>query len=244
MDLTDRIILVTGGSGLIGKEILNKISEFGGIPYNLDIIKEADNENSIYCDITSSESIQIAINHIIKQQGRIDGLVNNAYPRTKDWGVDFELIPEDSWKQNIDWQLNSCFMFCQKVIPHMLKNGHGSIVNIASIYGVQGNDFTIYKNTDIVPPAAYSAVKGGVINFTRYLASKYSERNIRVNTVSPGGVFNNQNINFVTSYEKRVPIRRMAKPEEIAGPIVFLLSESASYVTGHNLIVDGGWTIS
>ena len=125
----------------------------------------------------------------------------------------------------------------------MKNNLSGSIVNVASIYGVVGNDFTIYENTNgMTSPAAYSAIKGGVINFTKYLASYFGSYGIRVNAVSPGGIFNNQNKTFVEQFEYKVPLKRMAKPEEISPSITFLLSDESSYITGHNLIVDGGWT--
>jgi NAD(P)-dependent dehydrogenase (short-subunit alcohol dehydrogenase family) len=125
----------------------------------------------------------------------------------------------------------------------MKKQGYGNIVNIGSIYGIVAPDFSIYENTAFTMPAAYSAIKGGIINFTKYLANYYANFNIRVNCVSPGGIFNNQDINFVKKYETKVPLKKMARPDQVAPSIIFLLSESASYITGHNLIVDGGWTI-
>jgi NAD(P)-dependent dehydrogenase (short-subunit alcohol dehydrogenase family) len=125
----------------------------------------------------------------------------------------------------------------------MKNNLSGSIVNVASIYGVVGNDFTIYENTDgMTSPAAYSAIKGGIINFTKYLASYFGSYGIRVNAVSPGGIFNHQNKTFVKQFEYKVPLKRMARPEEIAPSITFLLTDESTYITGHNLIVDGGWT--
>ena len=125
----------------------------------------------------------------------------------------------------------------------MKEERNGSIVNIASIYGIVGNDFSVYKNTDgMTSPAAYSAIKGGIVNLTRYLSSYLGEYNIRVNCVSPGGVFNNQHPNFVKQYSKRVPLKRLASPDEISPAVTFLLSEGARYITGHNLVVDGGWT--
>jgi NAD(P)-dependent dehydrogenase (short-subunit alcohol dehydrogenase family) len=143
----------------------------------------------------------------------------------------------------VDMQLNSCFYICQQVLAQMAQQGSGSIVNIGSIYGVVGNDFTVYENTGgMTSPAAYAAIKGGITNFTRYLASYYGAKGIRVNCVSPGGIFNHQHPAFVTQFEHKLPLKRMGKPEEIAAPIRFLLSDDASYITGHNLMVDGGWT--
>ena len=179
---------------------------------------------------------------LIDRFGKIDGWVNNAYPRTEDWGNKFEDIKYESWKKNVDLQLGSVFLCCKLVLEHMKKNNYGSIVNIASIYGVIGPDFSIYEGTEMTMPAAYSAIKGGVINFSRYLASYYGKYGLRVNCVSPGGIYNNQNKKFVNNYIKNVPLKRMGMPSDISPAVSFLLSEDSSYVTGQNLIVDGGWT--
>ena len=243
MTLKNKIIIVTGGSGLLGKEIINNLETKGATAINADINVETNfKKNTLNIDITSEESIVKAIKLVSDFYGKIDGLVNNAYPRTKDWGTKFEDITFDSWKINVDMQMNTTFLFIQKIMPELLKT-KGSIVNMTSIYGVVGNDFSVYENTGIVTAAQYSAIKGGIINFTRYLASYYGKQGVRVNCVSPGGIFDNQNPIFVANYEKKVPMRRMGYPDDIAPSVSFLLSEDARYITGHNLIVDGGWTI-
>ena len=244
MELKDKVIIVTGGSGLIGQSILTDLRQQGAIAINADINSALNNDELFYfCDITKVESVNLLINELKKKYGRIDGLVNNAYPRTKDWGTKFEDISMQSWQQNVDMQLNSLFYISQCIIKEMKEERNGSIVNIASIYGIVGNDFSVYKNTDgMTSPAAYSAIKGGIVNLTRYLSSYLGEYNIRVNCVSPGGVFNNQHPNFVKQYSKRVPLKRLASPDEISPAVTFLLSEGARYITGHNLVVDGGWT--
>uniref|UniRef100_UPI004048C4C2 SDR family oxidoreductase n=1 Tax=Algoriphagus sp. TaxID=1872435 RepID=UPI004048C4C2 len=244
MKVKDKIIIVTGGNGLIGREIVNHLNENGAIVINAEIGVQDNMQNGILnCDITNSESLLEMISKVMSQYQRIDGLVNNAYPRTADWGLHFEDIPLDSWKKNVDLQLNSCFYISQQVLEIMKLQKFGSIVNIASIYGVVGNDFTVYENTGgMTSPAAYAAIKGGIINFTRYLSSYYGKYSIRINCVSPGGIFNHQNEKFVEQYEAKVPLNRMGKPEEIAPAVSFLLSSEASYITGQNLIVDGGWT--
>ena len=139
-------------------------------------------------------------------------------------------------------QMNSCFIMCQAVAKEMLKNGKGSIVNIASIYGVVGNDFTIYEGYGGTSPAAYTAIKGGIINFSRYLASYYGKHNIRVNCVSPGGILDKQHPSFIERYCAKSPLKRMGNPEVIAPAVSFLLSDEVSFITGRNLMVDGGWT--
>ncbi|MCF7804217.1 MAG: SDR family oxidoreductase [Candidatus Marinimicrobia bacterium] len=244
MNLSGKIVIVTGGTGLLGKAMVSHISSAGAQVINFDV-KKGDGKESetIICDVTSENHVQKKINGVLENYGSIHGLVNNAYPRTDDWGTDFEELSFDSWKKNVDWQLNSYAMVNQKVLPIMRNAGGGSIVNIASIYGIVGNDMTIYDGTEINPSAAYSAIKGGIVNLTRFLASKYGPYNVRINCVSPGGIFNNQPKKFVEAYEKRVPMTRMGKPEDIAPAVTFLLSDEAKYITGHNLVVDGGWTI-
>jgi NAD(P)-dependent dehydrogenase (short-subunit alcohol dehydrogenase family) len=242
-NLKEKVVIVTGGNGLIGKGIVEKIRLEGGICINADVNAEtSDSLEEIRCDITNESSIVDTLSLVISKYGKIDGLVNNAYPRTKDWGNRFENIQYESWKQNIDLQLNSYFLFCQKTLVHMKEQRFGSIVNIASTYGVVSPDFTIYDGTDLTSPAAYTAIKGGLINFTKYLASYFGKYGVRANCVSPGGIFDQQNPIFVKNYEHKVPMKRMGNPSDIAGPVSFLLSDDASYVTGHNLMADGGWT--
>jgi NAD(P)-dependent dehydrogenase (short-subunit alcohol dehydrogenase family) len=240
--LKDKIIIVTGGSGLLGKEIIKDLEAKGATAINADINVATDfKKNTLNVDITSEESIVQAVISVSDFYGKIDGLVNNAYPRTKDWGAKFEDITYESWRKNVDMQMNTTFLFIQKIMPELLVT-KGAIVNMASIYGVVGNDFSIYENTNIITAAPYTAIKGGIINFTRYLASYYGKQGVRVNCVSPGGIFDNQHETFVANYEKKVPMGRMGNPDDIAPAVSFLLSDEAKYITGQNLIVDGGWT--
>jgi NAD(P)-dependent dehydrogenase (short-subunit alcohol dehydrogenase family) len=241
--LKNKIIIITGGNGLLGKAIIKRLKSEGAFCINFEINHETNNNLSqVYCDITNSNSIDEGLEMVLKKYKKIDGLVNNAYPRTKDWGTKFEDIVFDSWKQNIDWQLNSYFYISQKVATHMSMQKEGSIVNMASIYGVVGADFSVYEGTNMTMPAAYSAIKGALINFTRYVASYFGPQQIRINAVSPGGIFDNQNEIFVNNYCKKVPMRRLGNPEDIAPTVAFLLSDDAKYITGQNIIVDGGWT--
>lgn len=241
--LKDRIIIITGGNGLLGRDIINNVKEEGAFCINIDINHETTQDLSlIKCDITNTESVDECIRLIVDKYKKIDGLVNNAYPRTSDWGNKFEDIEYKSWQKNVDFQLNSYFYFTQQVSKHMINQKNGSIINMASMYGIVGPDFTVYDGTTMTMPAAYSAIKGGIVNFTRYLASYLGSHNIRVNTISPGGIFDNQNPVFVENYNKKVPMRRMGLPEDISPSVVFLLTDGAKYITGQNLAIDGGWT--
>ena len=239
--LRNKIIVITGGNGLLGNNFISFLRNEGATTINLE--KNILNDDFNYCcDITDENSVKDVIKILIDRFGKIDGWVNNAYPRTEDWGNKFEDIKYESWKKNVDLQLGSVFLCCKLVLEHMKKNNYGSIVNIASIYGVIGPEFSIYEGTSLTTPAAYSAIKGGVINFSRYLASYYGKYGLRINCVSPGGIYNNQNKKFVNNYIRNVPLKRMGIPSDISPAVSFLLSEDSSYVTGQNLIVDGGWT--
>ncbi|MEQ8925375.1 MAG: SDR family oxidoreductase [Fulvivirga sp.] len=241
--LHNKVVIVTGGSGLLGKAIIDDLNMHGAFVINLDINVEKDLANGVYyCDITNDQEIEEAIQLILHKYENIHGLVNNAYPRTNDWGTDFEDIDPSSWRRNVDWQLNSYFVISQHVLMQMRKQNEGSIVNIASIYGVVGNDMSLYEGTTIKTAAPYSAIKGGLINLTRYLSSQYGRFNVRINCVSPGGIFDHQDKKFVEAYEKRVPMKRMGNPDDIAPSVSFLLSNESKYITGQNIIVDGGWT--
>ena len=232
-----------GSQGLIGKALHDKIVEEGATCISADSKLETNLEQGhISLDITDEESINHAVALVYERYGRIDGVVNTAYPRTPDWGKKFEDISTASWQKNVDMQLNSSFVLSQRILERMKLVNAGSFVSLSSIYGVVGPDFNVYKGLDMTMPAAYSAIKGGLINFTKYLASYYGRYNLRVNCVSPGGIFDSQNPLFVENYEQRVPMRRMGTPADIAGPVCFLLSDESAYITGHNLIVDGGWT--
>lgn len=245
----NKIAIVTGGGGLIGREIVKGLYEYGAIVYIADVNDQKANElikdtkiKFVYLDITSENSIREAVRTVIQSDGRISILVNGAYPRTKDWGLKFESIPFDSWKDNINNHLGGYFLCCQIIAEHMKHRGGGTIINLASIYGVVSPDFSLYEGTEMTMPAAYSAIKGGIISFTKYLATYYAKNNIRVNSISPGGVFDGQHSAFVSKYSKKTPLGRMANPSEIIGGVIYLASDASSYVTGQNLVIDGGWT--
>ncbi|WP_164126614.1 SDR family oxidoreductase [Sphingobacterium luzhongxinii] len=242
--LKGKVIILTGAGGLIGQESLQHLKAQGTLVVAADLRQVEGADLSLELNVTSKEEIDVLINQVLDKYGRIDGLVNLAYPRTSDWGAKFEEISFESWKKNVDMQMNSVFYICQMVLDVMKKQQSGSIVNVGSIYGVVGNDFTLYEEYGGTSPAAYSAIKGGVVNFTRYLASYYGKYNIRVNCMSPGGVLDvkSQQPSFIKRYSEKSPLKRLGNPAEMAPAISFLLSDDASFITGHNLMVDGGWT--
>lgn len=240
--IKNKVIVVTGGNGLLGKKMVTTLRNQGAIVIVADIFFHDKNENDIVMDITDEQSVSKGITAILNQHNQIDGWVNNAYPRTQDWGTKFEQIPLESWRKNVDMHLNGYFLCCQIVLEQMKKQGFGSLINMSSIYGLVGPDFTLYEGTEMTMPGAYAAIKGAVNNLTRYLASYYGKYQIRVNTVSPGGIFDNQPEKFVNKYIEKVPMKKMGQPKDIVAAVYFLLTDEASYITGHNLVVDGGWS--
>lgn len=241
--LKDKVIVVTGGAGLLGRHISMTAAEKGAIVIKADISGENDwNSGVIKMDITDEQSVKNSIAAILEKYGRIDGWVNNAYPRTKDWGSKLEDLPFESWQRNIDMHLNGYFLCSKHALQTMRVQKTGALVNMSSIYGMVGPDFSVYEGTQMTMPVAYAAIKGGLVNLTRYLSAYYGPDNIRVNCVSPGGIFDHQPESFVKRYEAKVPLRRMGTPDDIAPAVCFLLSDESKYITGHNLVVDGGWT--
>jgi NAD(P)-dependent dehydrogenase (short-subunit alcohol dehydrogenase family) len=245
----DKVALVTGGLGLIGREIVQGLNDFGASVCIADInehpMKGLKNPTAVHfqnLDITSEDSVRHTVEAVIRQFEKIDILVNCAYPRTSDWGARCENVSFHSLKMNVNDHLGGYFLCCQKVAEQMKLQGGGSIINFASIYGIVAPDFSIYEGTPMTMPVAYSAIKGGVIAFSKYMASYYAKDNIRVNCISPGGLLDKQPQSFVEKYIAKTPLGRMGTPKDMVGAVLYLASDASSYVTGHNLIVDGGWT--
>lgn len=253
MRLDGKTAVVTGGGGLLGSEVVTALAQSGAHVIIADINEERKlaivsklkkaglSAESYDFDISDIENLEKNIDSLFKKMFYIDIWVNSAYARTADWGAKVEDIKVDSWRKNVDMQMNSYALSSKYVAEHMKTKG-GSIINLGSIYGIVGPDFSVYDNTDLTMPMAYSVIKGGVTNLTRYLASYFGKYNVRVNIVCPGGVLDNQNPVFVENYARKVPLGRLAKPEDVAGAVLFLASDAASYITGSTIMVDGGWT--
>ena len=251
--LTGKNAVVAGGAGLIGKEVVVALAQAGARVLIVDVDREKGEELAAkllkdgckveyyYLDQTDIKDIENSVKKIRDFLAQIDIWVNSAYPRTKDWGAKVEDISYESWQKNVDMQLNA-YALISKYVAEAMKEKGGSIINFGSTYGMVGPDFTVYDKTKMTMPMAYAAIKGGIINLGRYLASYFGKYNIRVNTICPGGVFDNQNEIFVENYNNRTPLKRMARADEIAPAVLFLASDASSYVTGATIMVDGGWT--
>lgn len=247
---------------IIDKKIdLKKITKLIKKESKLDQ-KKINNLKLIECDITDPIQVKHTFERIGKYLKNLKILVNNASLVKQVGNEDLvesykpflQMIPKD-WEEFFSVDLTGTLLICQKVIPYMKKNGGGSIINISSIYGILSPDQRLYKYfNDTLPtkmkklgikiekPIGYSISKSGILNLTRFLATKFAEDNIRVNTMTLGGVFDNNPKEFIKAYSKRTPLGRMADKKEYAGPLIFLASDMSSYMTGSNLIVDGGWS--
>jgi NAD(P)-dependent dehydrogenase (short-subunit alcohol dehydrogenase family) len=251
VDFTDKVVVVTGGLGLIGKQVVMAFCEFNATVIVLDrspdlfdqYFSSYQNTHFYQVDVEKPNEIENSINNIIGLFNKIDVWVNIAYPRTKDWGHFIDMVSFESWNDNLKMHLGSYFWTSKLVLEEMKKKSSGSLINFGSIYGIVGPNFSLYEGTDMTVPVAYAAIKGAISSLTKYFASLYGPHKIRVNCIAPGGIFDHQAENFVERLNVLTPLRRMARDYEIAMPTLFLASEAASYITGHVLTVDGGWTI-
>lgn len=261
-DLRDKTCIVTGALGLIGRDFCRALYESGGSVVVTDLDHAACVERAAQlgdralghgADITNPESLMGLRDAALARFGHLDVLVNNAAindkfesPAAMAKDSMFENYPLQLWKRSLDANVTGTFLACQILGTPMAQRRMGSIVNIASTYGIVAPDQGLYKKPDGTQPfyksPAYPTTKAAVLNFTRYLAAYWGPTGVRVNALSPGGVENGQDGYFVEAYAKRTPLGRMASPRDYAGAIVFLASDASSYMTGANLVVDGGWT--
>jgi NAD(P)-dependent dehydrogenase (short-subunit alcohol dehydrogenase family) len=252
--IDNKTIVVTGGAGLIGTKVVKGLSEAGARVIIAEIAEKKSKDLEMYCrkenlnvffkklDITNKISVDSFLQNYIDEFKILDAWVNTAYPKSEDWGIE-NISNYDSFIENVNTHLGGYYLTTTKVAELMKKQGFGSIVNFSSIYGVTAPDFSIYSGTDMKMPIPYSIIKSGINMLTKYIASYYGKYNIRANVIAAGGVFNNQPEQFVKNYEEKVPLGRMATPDDIIGPVIFLVSDASAYITGQIIMVDGGWTI-
>jgi NAD(P)-dependent dehydrogenase (short-subunit alcohol dehydrogenase family) len=263
-DLKGKNSIVTGAAGILGKEFCCGLAEFGSniaiVDVNFSAAKEfADylrkqysiKTHPISCDVSNPISVKEMVNEVEQIFGKIHILHNNAAAKSNDLKKYFENLVEydlDEWKKMMSVNIDGMFLVAQAISKHMITNKvEGSIIQTSSIYGLVGPDERIYEGSNylggtINTPAVYSTSKAAVIGLTRHLATTLAKYNIRVNTIIPGGIESGQNENFKLNYSKRIPLNRMAKRHEMVGALIYLASEASSYMTGQNLIIDGGLT--
>jgi len=258
LDLTGRTALITGATGGLGKHMAETIAELGGGVILVDrpgsdyskLCGQLDQYGveitSIDCDLENLDERTKLVKKVNEGGLPINILINNAaFGGTTDlqgWVTKFEEQSVETWRRAIEVNLTAAFDLSKGFSEAIKQNGYGSIINVSSIYGVSGPDFSLYEGTQMGNPAAYAASKGGLLQLTRWLSTVVAP-DVRVNAVSPGGVWRNQPAEFVKRYIDRTPLKRMATEEDFKGIIAYLSSDLSSYVTGQNIIVDGGWTV-
>jgi 2-deoxy-D-gluconate 3-dehydrogenase len=269
--LDGRVALVTGGAGLLGAEFCRSLAQAGAAVVAADINAAAAEHlakalgaqgyraTAVEADITSPDSVRRMVQAAMRTYGRLDILVNSAAldpkfdpkhqsaaPHGSGTGA-FEDFPFEAWNQALAVNLTGAYLCCQAAVQPMLAQGSGVIVNLSSIYGLAGPDQRLYQRggagtAQQYKPVYYSVTKAGILGLTRYLATYYAGKNIRVNALTPGGVYNGHDESFVQAYSARAVLGRMAEKDEMNGALLFLASDASAYMTGANLVVDGGWT--
>jgi len=270
-DLSQKTALVVGGRGFLGRRFSKALAESGAQVFAADLLElspaasseslapnQLENVHQLNIDVTSPESVKSVVDEVIERASKIDVLLYCATTKPQDFYKPFTECSLEGWQSVISVELDGLFLVTQAVGSVMEAQQSGSIIFLSSIYGIVGNDQRIYQGANlpqlyagaqrdeqkkIYSHSVYAAAKGAVISLTRYLAAYWGDHNIRVNCVSPGGLAHpGENEEFAARYSERVPLGRKAGLDEINGAIVFLASDEASYITGHNLVVDGGWT--
>ena len=261
--LDGKTAFVVGGLGLIGKEVSTALTVSGAKTVVLDLdndngklLRNEARENKYHIefelfDCADMKRIETHFVNLIATHGCPDIFINCSYPRTKDWSKSsFTTVTLKSFRENVDIHMNSYAWLARLAGEAMVKDKiSGSIIQLGSTYGILGQDLTVYENTGMYENMTYAAIKGGIDNLTRQMASYYGQYNIRINTLCPGGLkghvageSDKQVPKFVEQYSKKTPLKRLGRPEEVASVALFLASEASSYITGATIVVDGGWT--
>jgi NAD(P)-dependent dehydrogenase (short-subunit alcohol dehydrogenase family) len=255
-DLSEKVIVITGACGLIGRAFCEAVAQFGGSVVIADI-GQADPAGFAYVmqarfsqpikgfvlDVENRESVNSLKNFVLENFGRIDGLVNAHQNKSHLVFEPFENVSDENWQKVVNVNLTGTFLTCQIIGSYMAEKNGGAIVNMPSTYSVVAPNQNLYKGTSLGCPAAYTASKGGIDALSRYLAAYWASRHVRVNMITPHGVWNHHEEKFEENFSKFSPMERMSFNHEVAPALIYLLSDASSYVTGANLLNEGGWTV-
>jgi NAD(P)-dependent dehydrogenase (short-subunit alcohol dehydrogenase family) len=259
MDLNGRVALITGGAGHIGSIMGEALAELGAKLVVLDSTQEACDSISnriqqgyhsecfpLVVNLSDENEVRGAYNTVLNRFGRLDILINCAAmvntSNLKGWIAPFKEQSSTLWRLALEINLTAPFILTQVFADTLAESGHGTVINVASIYGMMGPDLSLYEDTPLGNAAAYGSSKGGLLQLTRWLATVMAPK-VRVNAITPGGVWRNQPDTFTNRYVERTPLKRMGSEEDFKGAVAYLASDLSAYVTGQNLVVDGGWTV-
>ena len=250
--LKNKVIVVTGGAGAIGQSFVRGVSDRGGIAIVADINLEAaellvqdctGNAYAAHLDITSKDSVMALISDLMQRYGHVDALVNNAYPRNKNYGKKLEDVTYADFCENVNMHLGGYFLVAQQFCLLFKQQGYGNVINMSSIYGSMAPRFEIYEDTLMTTPVEYAAIKSAIEHLTRYFAKYFKGTGIRVNCLSPGGILAGQPADFLAAYNKHCASKGMLDANDLLGALMFLLSDESSFMTGQNLLIDDGFSL-
>lgn len=252
--LKGRVVIIVGGAGLLGRALVSDVAAAGATTIIADRdlaaasavaggVVASGSAEAVAVDISISESVTAMIASTVARHGRVDAVVNSAYPRNRQYGRRVEDVTYADFNENVGLHLGGYFLVAQQAALYFREHGGGSIINIASVYGTIAPRFEVYDGTPMTMPVEYAAIKAGVLHLTRYFAQYFKTHGVRVNAVSPGGIADGQSEAFVRRYAEKCGTKGMLDPGDVAGAVVFLLSDAARYVTGQNLVVDDGFSL-
>ena len=255
-DLTGKVSVIFGATGLIGSAFAEGLADYGSQLALVDIDqskcdelagKLALNSDSevigLQADISDRKSVEMTLGKVLNKFGKVDVLVNSAQDKTANFFQCFEEFSDEEFDQIVNVNLKGVYLTCQVFGMQMVKQGGGSIINLASTYAVVAPNQQLYEGLNFGCPLPYAASKGGVIALSKYLAAYWAKKNVRVNMISPHGVYNNHEDKFVENFSKMCPMGRMSNKEEVVSALIYLASDASSFTTGHNLVADGGWSV-
>jgi len=251
--INNKAVLITGGAGRLGSSFARAIIKQGGKVVLADIDKAnlqlLENELGdkkclgIVANVSHLKEMDLCITKTVEKFGCLDGVIHSSYPRSSGWGTRFEDLNQKFLNEDLTQQLGGAILFSQRVLNYFVKQGYGNLIHISSIQGITAPKFDHYVDTEMTSPIEYTAIKSGIIAITQYLAKYYKNKNIRVNCVSPGGIFDKQPDSFVRKYRNSCINKGLLSAEDIIGSVLFLLSDYSQYINGQNIIIDDGWTL-
>ena len=252
--MTDqKVILITGAAGKIGSAITKSLFSKDNFLILLDINKKSlknltsdfpiEKFLSFSANSSNENDMQFVIQESIKKFGKIDAAIHSAYPKSNKWGARFEELNPEYLYQDLTSHLGGAIIFSKLILKHFLNQGFGNLVHFSSIQGTSSPKFEHYEGTNMVSPIEYSAIKAGIISITKYLAKYYKNNNIRINCISPGGIFDNQPEIFLTKYREECNLKGLLNSDDICDTVYFLISDMSKYINGQNIIVDDGWSL-
>ncbi len=254
--LNNKVIVVTGGGGLIGRAFVKGILKNGGLAVVADVSLDAAVQlveelksshpgkiEAAWLDITNLNSISNLIEGLQRRHGKIDAVINNAYPRNKNYGRKLEDVTYADFCENVNSHLGGYFLVAQQFCLAFKQQGFGNVINMSSIYGIMSPRFDIYDGTPMTMPVEYAAIKSAIVQLTSYFAQYFKGTGIRVNSLSPGGILAGQPDDFLKAYKGHCASKGMLAPDDVVGTLLFLLSDESRYINGQNLLVDDGFSI-